>query len=113
MYVRGHAVTLGLVGLACCAYSSMSFSFVREINRRWRGSGSHNMTGMSEDAIEELGDRNPNICTYILHENVVQVISKMLLLQANTNSCRHIRDVSYINTRPLEQYCYYVVAVTC
>lgn len=58
-YVRGNAVTLALVGYAGLAYGTMWF-ILRTINhRRARGLEDAKIEGMSEEDIQELGDRNP------------------------------------------------------
>ncbi|KAJ5376838.1 hypothetical protein N7509_013724 [Penicillium cosmopolitanum] len=58
-YVRGNAVTLGLVGFAGIVYGVMWFC-LRVINkRRAQGLEDEKIASMSEADIQELGDRNP------------------------------------------------------
>lgn len=58
-YVRGNAVTLALVGFSGVLYGAMYFA-LRSINRRRaRGLEDSKIEGMSEEDIQELGDRNP------------------------------------------------------
>lgn len=58
-YVRGNAVTLGLVGFAGVLYGVMWFS-LRLINkRRARGLEDEKIAALSEEEIRELGDKNP------------------------------------------------------
>ncbi|KAJ5657483.1 uncharacterized protein N7484_001132 [Penicillium longicatenatum] len=58
-FVRGNAVTLGLVGFAGVLYGVMWFC-LRLINkRREQGLEDDKITGLTEEEIQELGDRNP------------------------------------------------------
>lgn len=58
-YVRGNAVTLGLVGFAGVLYGVM-WLCLRIINkRRQQGREDDRIEGMTEEEILELGDRNP------------------------------------------------------
>jgi hypothetical protein len=58
-YVRGNAVTLGLVGFAGIVYGIMWYC-LRVINkRRAQGLEDEKIASMSEADIQELGDRNP------------------------------------------------------
>jgi hypothetical protein len=58
-YVRGNAVTLGLVGFAGVLYGVMWVA-LRVINkRRARGLEDEKITSLSEEEIQEMGDRNP------------------------------------------------------
>ncbi|KAJ5772376.1 hypothetical protein N7520_002905 [Penicillium odoratum] len=58
-FVRGNAVTLALVGFAGILYSVM-WGCLRLINkRRAKGFEDEKVAGLSEEEIEELGDRNP------------------------------------------------------
>ncbi|KAK5239833.1 hypothetical protein LTR16_011450 [Cryomyces antarcticus] len=58
-YVKGHAVTLAMVGFAISVYGFMSWYFARENRRRKNGVEDGKIAGMSEEEIAELGDRNP------------------------------------------------------
>lgn len=58
-YVKGNAVTLGLVGFAGILYGSL-WCCLRLINkRRADGLEDEKITGLSEEEIGELGDKNP------------------------------------------------------
>ncbi|KAI4132518.1 MAG: hypothetical protein LQ347_002539, partial [Umbilicaria vellea] len=58
-YVKGHAVTLAMVGFASCVYGFMSWYFARENRRRKEGKEDGKIVGMTEEDIAEMGDRNP------------------------------------------------------
>ncbi|OQE17885.1 hypothetical protein PENSTE_c019G07977 [Penicillium steckii] len=58
-YVRGNAVTLGLVGFAGIVYGIMWLCLRIINNRRARGLEDEKIASMSEADIQELGDRNP------------------------------------------------------
>ncbi|KAJ5298256.1 uncharacterized protein N7443_006376 [Penicillium atrosanguineum] len=58
-YVKGNAVTLGLVGFAGVLYGMMWLA-LRAINkRRARGLEDEKIASLSEEEIQEMGDRNP------------------------------------------------------
>ncbi|KAJ5787830.1 Major facilitator superfamily domain general substrate transporter [Penicillium paradoxum] len=58
-FVRGNAVTLGLVGFASIVYGLMWLSY-RIINkRRAQGLEDEKISSLSEQDIQEMGDRNP------------------------------------------------------
>ena len=58
-YVRGHAVTLGLVAFATLIYGFMSWFLARENRRRQEGKEDAKMINMTDQEIEELGDASP------------------------------------------------------
>ncbi|MCJ1301982.1 hypothetical protein MMC08_004783 [Hypocenomyce scalaris] len=58
-YIKGHAVTLAMVGYAACVYGLMWWYFARENQRRKDGREDSRIAGMTEEEIAELGDRNP------------------------------------------------------
>lgn len=58
-YIRGHAVTMGLVAFAAVLFGSMSVWFRRENGKRERGLRDGDMEGMSEEEVLALGDGNP------------------------------------------------------
>ncbi|MCJ1258782.1 hypothetical protein MMC24_006615 [Lignoscripta atroalba] len=58
-YVKGHAVTLALVGFAAGVYGFMWWYFAAENKRREEGKEDATIEGMAEEEIAELGDRNP------------------------------------------------------
>jgi hypothetical protein len=58
-YVRGHAVTLGLVAMAAIVYGLMSVYFTNANKRRTRGDEDAKFAGMGAEEIDELGDRSP------------------------------------------------------
>ncbi|KAL8998966.1 MAG: hypothetical protein Q9169_002072 [Polycauliona sp. 2 TL-2023] len=58
-FIRGHAVTLSMVGIAQVIFASMSWYFSRQNDRRRRGEEGAKIANMSEDEIAELGDESP------------------------------------------------------
>jgi len=58
-FVRGHAVTLGLVGFAAVLYSLLSFFLARENRLRREGKEDAKIERMTDEEIEELGDGSP------------------------------------------------------
>ncbi|QDS71511.1 hypothetical protein FKW77_004894 [Venturia effusa] len=58
-YVRGQAVTIGLVAMAGLVHAFMTVYFAKTNKSRARGDENAIMNGLSEEEIEELGDRNP------------------------------------------------------
>ena len=58
-YVKGHAVTLALVGMSAVIYASMSLYFVRRNQERRAGKEDWKMAGKTEEEIAEMGDENP------------------------------------------------------
>jgi len=52
-------VTLGLVGLGTILLGGMSLYFSAANRKRLRGDEDETVAGMSEEEIDELGDRNP------------------------------------------------------
>lgn len=58
-YVRGHAVTLGLVGAASLIYGVLWWFLVNENRKRREGQMDHLIANLSEGEIDELGDRSP------------------------------------------------------
>lgn len=58
-YIRGHAVTMGLIAFAAVLFGSMSVWFGRENKRRERGESDGKMEGLSEEEVLALGDENP------------------------------------------------------
>lgn len=58
-YIRGNAVTLGLVGVFGVLYGVMWVCLHAINERRARGLEDKKIASMSEDEIRELGDRNP------------------------------------------------------
>jgi len=55
----GHSVTIAMVGYAACLFAFMSFYFSRVNKGRRAGKEDHKVEGMSEEQINELGDRSP------------------------------------------------------
>ncbi|KAI5837308.1 major facilitator superfamily domain-containing protein [Morchella snyderi] len=58
-YIKGHAVSLSMVGFAGLIYTFMWFWLSRLNARRARGDEDHLVAGMSEEDIAELGDESP------------------------------------------------------
>ncbi len=48
-----------MVGYAACIFAFMSFYFSRVNKRRREGKEDHKIVGMTEEEINELGDRSP------------------------------------------------------
>ena len=57
--MKGHAVTLALVGMSAMIYASVSLYFVRRNHGRRAGKEDWKMTGKTEEEIAEMGDENP------------------------------------------------------
>ncbi|EAW08833.1 putative MFS transporter [Aspergillus clavatus NRRL 1] len=58
-YVRGNAVTLSMVGFAGIVYGLMWLYYHQENIRRANGLKDDKVAGMTEEEIEELGDKSP------------------------------------------------------
>lgn len=58
-YVRGNAVTLSLVGFAGAIYALMWFYYRQKNSRRAQGLEDEKVTGLTDEQIEELGDKSP------------------------------------------------------
>ncbi|RAL11045.1 putative MFS transporter [Aspergillus homomorphus CBS 101889] len=58
-YVRGNAVTLSLVGFAGVVYGLMWWYYHYKNKRRQQGLEDEKIAGMTDEAIEELGDYSP------------------------------------------------------
>ncbi|KAL1849552.1 hypothetical protein Plec18167_003155 [Paecilomyces lecythidis] len=58
-YVKGNAVTMALVGFAGLLYGFMWFWYEQVNRRRAQGLEDEKVTGLSEEDIQEMGDRNP------------------------------------------------------
>lgn len=58
-YVKGNAITLALVGFSGVLYGAMWLCFATINKRRARGLEDHRIAGLTEEEIQELGDRNP------------------------------------------------------
>ncbi|KAF2760738.1 putative MFS transporter [Pseudovirgaria hyperparasitica] len=58
-YVRGHAVTLGMVAFACIVLAGLSLHFSRMNARRARGEEDGTWAHLNASEIAELGDKNP------------------------------------------------------
>ena len=57
--MRGHAISLSLVGLAVILFGLLWLYFVRENRLRLQGKRDDRATGLSEVEVEELGDDAP------------------------------------------------------
>ncbi|KAJ9145473.1 Flap endonuclease 1 [Pleurostoma richardsiae] len=58
-YIKGHAVTLAMVGMACVLYGFMSFWYRQLNKRRDAGETEPKHEGLSDDELAELGDESP------------------------------------------------------
>jgi hypothetical protein len=57
--VKGHAVTLALVGFSAVIYARMSLYLVRRNRERRAGKEDWKLAGKREGEIAEMGDENP------------------------------------------------------
>jgi sugar phosphate permease len=58
-FIKGHAITLALVGFAIFLLGYMSIYFQAANLKRARGEEDGNCAGLSKEQLDELGDRNP------------------------------------------------------
>ncbi|CCF41198.1 major facilitator superfamily transporter [Colletotrichum higginsianum] len=58
-YIRGHAVTLSMVGMATCLYGFLWFWYSRENKQREAGRVQSKYADLSDDELAELGDESP------------------------------------------------------
>ncbi|KAL8775812.1 MAG: hypothetical protein Q9194_003612 [Teloschistes cf. exilis] len=58
-FVKGHAVSLALVGMSSILFAFMSWYLSQKNRRRERGEEDEKVTDMSEREIDELGDASP------------------------------------------------------
>jgi hypothetical protein len=58
-YVRGNAVTLALVGFAGVVYGLMWVYYRWKNNHRDQGLEDDKTAGMTDEEVEEMGDRSP------------------------------------------------------
>ncbi|PVI03288.1 MFS general substrate transporter [Periconia macrospinosa] len=58
-YIRGHAVTVAMVGFASLVYAFMWWYFSMVNARRARGEEDHKIEGMTDEEVAELGDDSP------------------------------------------------------
>ncbi|EAS28559.3 MFS transporter [Coccidioides immitis RS] len=58
-YVMGHAVTLSLTAFSACIYAFMWYWYKRANKLREQGKEDGKIEGMTEEEIQEMGDRNP------------------------------------------------------
>ena len=58
-FIKGHGITMAMVGFACICYAVMWFQ-LRHINsRREKGEEEHLVEGMTEEDVAEMGDDSP------------------------------------------------------
>ncbi|KAF1837939.1 MFS general substrate transporter [Decorospora gaudefroyi] len=58
-YIKGHAITMAMVGFAIICYAILWFTLSRINSRRKKGEEEHLVEGMSEDDVAEMGDESP------------------------------------------------------
>lgn len=58
-FVKGHAVSLALVGMSSVLFAFMSWYLSQKNRRRERGEEDEKVANMSESEIDELGDASP------------------------------------------------------
>lgn len=54
----GHSITIAMVGYGACIFAFMSFYFSRVNQRRREGKEDYKVEGLTEEQINELGDRS-------------------------------------------------------
>lgn len=59
-YIKGHAVSLSLVGFAAALYGFLWFWLSRKNEARDAGRTSPRHEGLSDDELRELGDESPH-----------------------------------------------------
>lgn len=57
--MKGHGITLAMVGFAIACYSVLWFTFARINERRDNGEEDHLIEGMSDEQVAEMGDESP------------------------------------------------------
>ncbi len=64
-YIRGHAVSLSMAGVAAVIYTIMSVYFWSRNKKRQAGKEDSVTSGKTEEEIAEMGDENPRfVFTY-------------------------------------------------
>jgi len=58
-FIRGHAVSLGMVSFAMVVYAFMWWYFGYENKKRINGERDYKIEDLSEEEIADLGDENP------------------------------------------------------
>jgi MFS family permease len=58
-FTKGHATTLGMVGLAAMIYAGMRFYYSKINDKRSKGEEDSKIEHMSDMQVEEMGDRSP------------------------------------------------------
>jgi MFS family permease len=58
-FIKGHAITMALVGFAIICYSVLWFSLSRINTRREKGEEDYLMEGKSDEEVAEMGDESP------------------------------------------------------
>jgi hypothetical protein len=58
-YVKGHAISIGLLGYGLFIYSFLSYYYNRVNKRREAGEEDYKIEGMTEAEIDALGDESP------------------------------------------------------
>ncbi|KAL8716125.1 MAG: hypothetical protein Q9220_000030 [cf. Caloplaca sp. 1 TL-2023] len=58
-FIRGHAVSLGMVGMAGVIFASLTWYYSRRNDQRRAGEEDSRIENMSEEEIAELGDESP------------------------------------------------------
>lgn len=59
-YIRGHGVSLSMVGLGVLIYALLWYWYRRENARREAGYVNDKFSGLSEEDLKELGDESPH-----------------------------------------------------
>jgi cbb3-type cytochrome oxidase subunit 3 len=58
-FIKGHGITMAMVGFAIVCYAVLWFALDRINKRREKGEEEHLITGMSDEEVAELGDESP------------------------------------------------------
>jgi hypothetical protein len=58
-FIKGHAVSMGLVAMSAIIYLAFWAFFHRQNKRKLEGKEDYKVAGMTEEEAEELGEHNP------------------------------------------------------
>ena len=58
-YIKGHAVSLAMVGMAAVVYAVLWWTYASANKRRREGKEEYKTVGLTEEQVKELGDESP------------------------------------------------------
>jgi hypothetical protein len=58
-FIKGHGITMAMVGFACICYCVLWLHFTRTNAKREKGGEDHLVQSMSDEDIAEMGDDSP------------------------------------------------------